>query len=308
MVNIENILVAADLSPHSSSVINRGFVLAKTQPKSRLTIFHATGIDAINVLRDFLGEKQDSVKNKILQDAHDQLAALVAAVPANQDGITVELKVDQGFASAAVPRAVENSAIDLVVLGAHGSGFIQRVLLGSTASRLLRKSTCPVLVVKREAYRSYQRVLIAVDFSPCSEKVLRFAHAIAPHADFVLCHVCDVPFHEKMEYAGVSEDLILHYQVEARKRAMQQLRELAHTAGLAVSDYSIAILYGDASRTILDHEEKYGFDLVVMGKHGSHITEELLLGSVTKRVLASSQADMLVVVDHRYPELLVQTD
>lgn len=197
MVNIENILVAADLSPHSSSVINRGFVLAKTQPKSRLTIFHATGIDAINVLRDFLGEKQDSVKNKILQDAHDQLAALVAAVPANQDGITVELKVDQGFASAAVPRAVENSAIDLVVLGAHGSGFIQRVLLGSTASRLLRKSTCPVLVVKREAYRSYQRVLIAVDFSPCSEKVLRFAHAIAPHADFVLCHVCDVPFHEK---------------------------------------------------------------------------------------------------------------
>lgn len=289
-------------------MVNRGFVLAKTLSKSRLTIFHATGIDALNSLPDLLRDKKDAVTNKILQDAYDELVALVAAVPTNQGSVTVELLVDQGFASVAIPRAVENLAIDLVVLGAHGSGFIQRVLLGSTTSRLLRKSTHPVLVVKREAYRSYQRVLVAVDFSPCSEKVLRFAHAIAPQADFVLCHVCDVPFQEKMEYAGVSEDLILHYQVDARKRAMQQLRELAHIAGLAVSDYSIAILYGDASRSILDHEEKYGFDLIVMGKHGSHITEELLLGSVTKRVLASSQADMLVVVDHRYPELLVQTD
>jgi CPA2 family monovalent cation:H+ antiporter-2 len=34
-----------------------------------------------------------------------------------------------------------------------------------------------------------------------------------------------------------------------------------------------------------------------MGKHGTHVTEELLLGSVTQRVLAESQGDVLVVVD-----------
>jgi CPA2 family monovalent cation:H+ antiporter-2 len=38
-----------------------------------------------------------------------------------------------------------------------------------------------------------------------------------------------------------------------------------------------------------------------MGKHGTHVTEELLLGSVTRRVLAESQADVLVVVDPLAP-------
>ncbi len=40
-------------------------------------------------------------------------------------------------------------------------------------------------------------------------------------------------------------------------------------------------------------------DLVVMGKHGTHVTEELLLGSVTLDVLAESRCDVLVVVDPR---------
>ena len=42
-------------------------------------------------------------------------------------------------------------------------------------------------------------------------------------------------------------------------------------------------------------------DLLVVGKHGSHIAEELLLGSVTKHVLAEAQGDVLVICDPRDP-------
>ena len=42
-------------------------------------------------------------------------------------------------------------------------------------------------------------------------------------------------------------------------------------------------------------EQEYDADLVVVGKHGTHITEELLLGSVTKHVLAEAQGDVLIV-------------
>jgi nucleotide-binding universal stress UspA family protein len=37
------------------------------------------------------------------------------------------------------------------------------------------------------------------------------------------------------------------------------------------------------------------YDLIVMGRHGANIAEEFLLGSVTKRVLAESGSDVLVV-------------
>ena len=46
-------------------------------------------------------------------------------------------------------------------------------------------------------------------------------------------------------------------------------------------------------------------DLIVIGKHGLQVMEELLLGSVTKHVLAESQCDVMVICDpHESPELL----
>jgi hypothetical protein len=39
--------------------------------------------------------------------------------------------------------------------------------------------------------------------------------------------------------------------------------------------------------------------LIVLGKHGTHLTEELLLGSVTRQVLDAAQGDVLVVSDTR---------
>jgi nucleotide-binding universal stress UspA family protein len=40
-------------------------------------------------------------------------------------------------------------------------------------------------------------------------------------------------------------------------------------------------------------------DPLVVGKHGAHIAEELLLGRVTRHVLAESQCDVLVIPDPR---------
>ena len=46
-------------------------------------------------------------------------------------------------------------------------------------------------------------------------------------------------------------------------------------------------------------EQEVDADLIVVGKHGAHIAEELLLGSVTKHVLAESQCDVMVICDPR---------
>jgi hypothetical protein len=84
-----------------------------------------------------------------------------------------------------------------------------------------------------------------------------------------------------------------------RGQATQQLYELARTAGLTVSDYTGVVVHGDATPHVIGHEQKCRSELIVMGKHGTRVTEELLLGSVTKRVLAESGGDVLVVVDPR---------
>lgn len=85
------------------------------------------------------------------------------------------------------------------------------------------------------------------------------------------------------------------------RRALERLHELARRVGLGPADYASAVLHGSATRLILSQARHEACDLVVMGKHGLHVTEALLLGSVTKRVLAESRSDVPVVVDERRP-------
>jgi len=296
MSPLTNILAATDLSPSSLAAVDRGFQLAAASG-ARCTVMHALGLEAMALLRGLLGDKSDSVSARLLAEAQARLDALVQD-PARNRGVVARALVDEGLAGTAVPARAEAEAADLVLVGAHGSGFLQRMLLGSTASRLLRKSQCPVLVVKQAPRSSYQRVLVAMDFSPASLASIRLARQVAPGADLLLLHVFEVPFEGKLHFAGVDELTVQQFRLEARERAVQQLHALAGQAGLVPGDYTGLVLHGDAVRELMQHEERHQCDLIVMGKHGTHVTEELLLGSVTQRVLAESQADVLVVVAH----------
>lgn len=299
MRSLNHLLAATDLSAPSLHAVDRGFLIAKTSG-AHFTVMHALGLDALGQLHELLGAQAADASRKIMDETRETLTRIVSD-PARNSGISAGIQIEEGIALAAVPSYADAIDADLILVGAHGQGFLQRFLLGSTASRLLRKSRCPVLVVKEACREPYRRALISVDFSPGSERAIHFTKEIAPNADIVLLHVVDIPFEGKLLYAGVSAEVIQQYRIEARGQAMQKLHTMAEAAGLSAAGYTALAVYGEATQQILSHEEKYDCDLLVMGKHGTHVTEELLLGSVTKRVLAESRSDVLVIVDKRAP-------
>ena len=299
MKSLGHILVATDFSSSSLHAVDRGFLLASTAG-TRYTVLHALGLDTLAQLRDLLGTDASAVSQRILDDARGALAQVVSDASRNLD-VVARAEVETGMADSAVSRYAEANDVDLILLGGHGKGFLQRLLLGSTASRVLRKSKCPVLVVKEPCRARYRRVLVAVDFSPGSERAIHLAGLVAPGADIVLLHVFHVPFEGKLQYAGVGDDLINRYRMEARERALIKLHDVARVTGLSASSHSVRIPHGDPTRQILTEEENFDCDPIVMGKHGTRVTEELLFGSVTSHVLAESRSDVLVVVDSGSP-------
>lgn len=303
MNEIRHILAATDLSSSSLEAVDRGFLVASATG-ARYTVLYALGLDALTSMRALLGVRADEVSARLLEDARQELAQAVAESTDTQ-GVQPFLQVEPDHAGDAVTRYAQEKGVDLMLVGAHGRGFLQRMLLGSTTSRLLRKSSCPVLVVKQEPRHAYRRVLVPLDFSAGSRLSIRLARQLAPEADLVLMHVFEVPFEGKMQFAGVGQDLVLQFRNETRERCTRQLHELAAAEGLKSEDYTAMVLHGDAVREVVLHEERDHCDLIVMGKHGTHVTEELLLGSVTKRVLAESRSDVLVVVDSAAPPMSV---
>ncbi|HEU4822543.1 MAG TPA: universal stress protein, partial [Nitrososphaeraceae archaeon] len=49
---------------------------------------------------------------------------------------------------AAIVEYAESEGIDLIVIGTKGTSNIKNMLLGSTASGVVKYSTCPVMIVK----------------------------------------------------------------------------------------------------------------------------------------------------------------
>ena len=148
-----------------------------------------------------------------------------------------------------------------------------------------------MLVVKQTAHERYRNVLVTVDFSPSSLPALRNARALAPSAEIVLLHAFEVPFEGKLRFAGVDDDTVHHYRFAAKT-----LRALCDEAGLPQHDARLMVLHGDPSRHIIEQEQEQDCDLIAIGKHGESMAEDLLLGSVTRRVLTESQCDVLVSV------------
>lgn len=75
-----------------------------------------------------------------------EMARLAEA--ARGEGLTVRTSLREGAVAAAIVEAAREDAADLVVVGTHGRGGIDRALLGSVADRVIRLAPCPVLAVR----------------------------------------------------------------------------------------------------------------------------------------------------------------
>ncbi|MFD5383299.1 universal stress protein, partial [Bacillus velezensis] len=54
-----------------------------------------------------------------------------------------------GHPSRTICNVAQSEKVDLIVLGSHGRGAIDRALLGSVAHGVLHRSQIPVLIVKK---------------------------------------------------------------------------------------------------------------------------------------------------------------
>lgn len=285
------VLAATDFSPGARHAAERAARVAR-ETGAALALLHVQPGSSLTELRQWLGQGH-ALEQQLQADLQAQLQQAAAALQ-QQAGVAVQALQTSGTAHVEIAQAAEQHDAAVVVLGARGAGFLRRLVLGSTAERLLRRSTRPLLVVRQLPHEAYRRALVAVDFSPWSQGAVQAVRRVAPAARLVLFSAFQVPFEDKLRFAGVDEATIDHYRRRARTDALQRLHALALQAALQPGEWEAQVAEGDASTRIIELEQALDCDLVVLGKHGQSATEDLLLGSVTKHVLAEGTADVLV--------------
>lgn len=292
---LKHILVATDLSSPARQAAERAARLARAAG-AQLRLVHALSAGLAAQLQQLLG-RGSALESSLIEQTRQELQTMADDIAVEftlQHPAAVAPALLQGNVVDEITREAEAMQADLVVLGAQGKGFLRRLMLGSTAERLLRKTKQPTLVVKQRPHEPYRRVLVALDFSAWSDPLVELARQVAPRAHLVLLSAYEVPFEGKLRYASVSEAVIRSYREQARQTAEGQLHALAARAGLTPTDWTPCLPHGEASLAIVEHEQEQACDLIVIGKHGRNMVEAWLLGSVTSHVLAESMGDVLV--------------
>lgn len=289
---MNRILAATDLSAPARHAAARAALLA-AETGASLELLHVVEAGALAELRRLFGADAGDLGERVVDQARAGLRQLAAEV-GEPGGVAAAAHVVEAAVLAAIADRADALDAGLVVLGAQGAGHIRHWLLGATAARLLRKLRQPVLAVRQVPRGPYRSVLAPVDFSAGSRHQLALARTLAPSARLTLLHVFQVPFEGNLRLAGVAEDSILSHRAAARVEAEVRLRELAEAAGLDAENHRAVVVHGDAAPQILEQIEEQDVDLVVMGKQGMAMTEELLLGSVAKHVLSEAPCDVLI--------------
>ena len=270
----------------------RAFRIA-AETGARVEIMHVASQSALDSLHRMLGSEAALVEQRILEAAQATLNGLAGDL-GRAHGVAADTHLAVGHALRNITERADALGTDLLVMGAHGEGYLGRVLLGTTAEQLLRRTLRPLLMVRQMSHEPYRRALVPVDFSPWSLAAIRLARAVAPHAELVLLHAFEAPFEAKLEFAGVDEKIVGQYRSTARQDALHRLHGLLGEAGLSSGQVRAHVDHGQAARVILAQEQELDCDLVVLGKHGLGVMEELLLGSVTKHILTEAAGDVLV--------------
>ena len=142
----KRILVPVDGSSTALRAVERAVGLAQA---------FGARIDLVSVVDPypFLGADyalgQDEFKAAATASSNQALARAEATVVAA--GLPCERKIiDSHLIHEGILEAAQAMGADLIVMGSHGRHGIEKLLLGSTAQRVLSHTKLPVLVVRSE--------------------------------------------------------------------------------------------------------------------------------------------------------------
>lgn len=143
-----HILVPTDGSETAAVAVEHAVDLAG---KYDATI-HALYVIDVDATSYALGSEQiESIRQGDLEGLPEVRAQAEGATgqvaAAAGDGVAVEEHVAVGEPSRAIRAFVTEHDIDLIVMGSHGRSGLSRVILGSVAEKVLRRTHLPVLVV-----------------------------------------------------------------------------------------------------------------------------------------------------------------
>ena len=244
----------------------------RAQQASKQNLSGSIGIDASENLLNRLVELEHE-KAKINYQ-RTKLVLQKAAKTLKAEGVDrINLLHERGFLVDCLPRF--EASCDLIILGKRGEAAeFASGHLGANLERVVRSSQKPCLVTSGE-FKPIERILVAYDGSPSSQKILQF---IATSSIF----------------AGLELHIVSVDESAAEPTAIARIESAKQLARQAGFEPVCSVIEGHSEKVIANYVTEKDISLLLMGAYGHSRVRHLVIGSTSAQMLRSSHIPVLL--------------
>lgn len=276
MFDVNHVVAAVDFSPATEPLLE---CLAELRSVGMETV------TLMHVLEMHYGRRPPVEHREMYEDMLVSYADQL-----REEGFAVRTQLETGRAAHQIVTYAEDEETDLILLASCGHNLLQRLLLGSTATEVMRTTTVPVLLDRIEPTEDdegaqcagvcdekFRRPLLATDLSESAEGAEEAALDLTEQAESaVFMTVRDV------EDSDASAEAV-----------RDELEALADRAACPVT---VRVAESQrASAAIADVAQAEDSTVLVVGKHGRGYLEEQVVGSTADALVKHARRSVLMV-------------
>jgi nucleotide-binding universal stress UspA family protein len=285
-VSIDTILLATDFSGASEKATSYAKAVAR-QFGATLEMIHVADPSAVSVYDEaIVGTPIEEKLRKDLSNLHlDQVSYMESGV------VTKSFTTEGHDAAQTLLNFAHAHKSDLIVAGTQAKKGVERLVLGSTAEKLIRNAECPVLTVgpnaswPAEGLGGFRCIVYATDFSTQSAKAARYALAFAAHNGSRLC-CCHVE-NSEMEVPAIRDENMTIFS--------EALRHIMPENAVEGCKPEFFVERGEPAQGILSLAENVGADLIVLAPRKSSFWLKYVDHGLTPNLIAEAKCPVMTI-------------
>jgi nucleotide-binding universal stress UspA family protein len=301
MHGLDKILVALDFGSTTESTVRHAGQLARSFA-SEVILVHAVEYVPYYPFYPY----SDKGMSEIFEHCEAELKKWIDVL-AEYDVAVSGTYVDEGRGAEVILNRAEALNADAIVIGAGRKGLAERLLVGTTAEKIVRATKLPVFLHHTgDTCKPIRKVLCCVDYSQHSTETLNasvnVAHWLWSH--LAVLHVAPEPFRYPglagldvpvVDYAiAVGPELDIEND-DADAMEERRLMNWLEDHDLADVEYSAHVRRGRPYEEIQDAVDELQPDLVILGSVGKGAVAEHVFGSTAMQVWREIHSSVLIV-------------
>lgn len=281
MCKYRRILVGLDGSDASRHALEEALKFAKETQAEVIAISVIPVLKGLASALSIFGNIKENLKKthvKALEEAEDL---------AEDFGMKIKTILEEGKPCEKIIEAIGKFDCDLVITGRRGATSFDKILIGSTAARVLNESPVDMIIVPRKSSLRIKKILAATDGSAVGNNAVKKAGKVAKAYDAELDIISVVQLPPE-SVIGIEE--IMDILKNELQKELEPIIEEIRNLGLQPQ---VFIEKGDPHAVIVNKINTLGSTILAIG--ADEETGRKIIGSAAQKIIANSPVPILII-------------